>query len=216
MCQMLELYTPNYEVLNAKDRITIDLLKDGQEFLEQFDINPNYLIDTVSVVYKYLRNNRKIPHNLFKFFIGAYYIILRHPFAFPAHESKEDFCKQFGLATSSLDYCVEKITETLNYIKIFDDMNFPYFIDPKRDISLNVIKNMVKTRVDEVMMRFLIYHQPINSQIITDQLVNKIIIEKKAFPEDLFKQLYELTLDLVEKEFEDYNEYVKLQNKYFF
>jgi len=213
---MLELYTPNYEVLNAKDRITIDLLKDGQEFLEQFDINSDYLIDTVSVVYKYLRNNRKIPHNLFKFFIGAYYIISRHPFAFPAHESKKDFCKQFGLPTSSLDYCVEKITETLNYIKIFDDMNFPYFIDPKRDISLNVIKNMVKTRVDKVMMRFLIYHQPVNSQIITDQLVNKIIIEQKAFPEDLFKQLYELTLDLVEKELEDYNEYVKLQNKYFF
>ena len=52
---MLELYTPNYEVKSTKERITIDLIKDGQEFLEQFDINNEFLIDTVSLVYKYQR-----------------------------------------------------------------------------------------------------------------------------------------------------------------
>ncbi len=213
---MLELYTPNYEVLDTKDRITIDLLKDGQEFLEQFDINPNFLLDTVSVVYKYLRNNGKIPQNLFKFFIGAYYIISRHPFAFPAHKSKKVFCQKFSLPISSLDYCVEKITGSLNYIKILDDRNFPYFIDPKRDISLNVIKNIVKSTMDKEMMQFLLYNHPINSQIITEHLINEIIFEQKAFPEEFFRQLYELTLNFVEKELENYNEYVKLQNKYFF
>ncbi|MCK4287479.1 MAG: hypothetical protein KAX18_14810, partial [Candidatus Lokiarchaeota archaeon] len=123
---MLELYTPEYEVINTKERVTIDLLKDGQDFLKQFEINSDYLLDTVSLVYKYLRNNRKIPHNLFKFFIAAYYIISRHPFSFPAHETKKDFCQKFGLPVSSLEYCVEKITNSLNYLKILDDMNFPY------------------------------------------------------------------------------------------
>ncbi len=212
---MLELYTPNYEVLNAKDRITIDLLKDGQKFLEQFDINPNYLIDTVSVVYKYLRNNRKIPHNLFKFFIGAYYIILRHPFAFPAHETKKIFCQKFNLSISSLDYCVEKITESLNYIKILDDKNFPYFIDQKRDICLNVIKKVVKAKVEKIMMNFLLYNQPVNSQILTEELVHDIIFDQKAFPEELFRQLFEIVFDLVENELDDYKKYVKLQSKYF-
>jgi len=64
---MLELYTPEYEVVNTKERVTIDLLKDGQDFLKQFEINSEYLLDTVSLVYKYLRNKRKIPHNLYKF-----------------------------------------------------------------------------------------------------------------------------------------------------
>ncbi|MFX1426309.1 MAG: hypothetical protein ACFFBE_07640, partial [Promethearchaeota archaeon] len=65
---MLELYTPDYEIINTKERITIDLLKDGQDFLEQFDVDTDLLLDTTSLVYKYLRNNGKIPHNLYKFF----------------------------------------------------------------------------------------------------------------------------------------------------
>jgi len=212
---MLELYTPNYEIINTKDRITIDLIKDGQEFLQQFDINKDYLLDTISVVYKYLRNNGKIPHNLFKFFIAAYYIISRHPFAFPAHETKKEFCQRFGLPVSSLDYCVEKITNALNYIKILDDMNFPYFIDPKRDISLNFIKNLIKSKVDKAMMSFLVWHRPINSQTLTEELVNEVIFEQKAFPEELFRQLFEIAFEYVENEFLDYNEYVKLQKKVF-
>ncbi|MFX1455423.1 MAG: hypothetical protein ACFFDB_08635 [Promethearchaeota archaeon] len=215
VCKMLELYTPKYEVLSTKERVTIDLLKDGQDFLEQFDIKPELLLDTVSLVYKYLRNNRKIPHNLYKFFIAAYYIISRHPFSFPAHESKKDFCNKFGIQVSSLEYCVEKITNSLNYLKILDDMNFPYFVDPKRDISLNVIKKLIKSKVDKAMMSFLLYHQSINSQIITEELVYEVIFEQKAFPEELFRQLYEIAFEFVEKEFLDYNQYVKMQQKFF-
>ena len=70
---MLELYTAQYEAINTKERITIDLIKDGQDFLQQFDINDEYLLDTISLVYKYLRTNGKIPHNLYKFFIAAYF-----------------------------------------------------------------------------------------------------------------------------------------------
>ncbi|MFX0037290.1 MAG: hypothetical protein ACFE9I_16840 [Candidatus Hermodarchaeota archaeon] len=212
---MLELYTLQYEVINTKDRITIDLIKDGQEFLQKFDINEAYLLDTVSLVYKYLRNNGKIPHNLYKFFIAAYYIISRHPFAFPMHETKKDFCEKFGLQISALDYCVEKIADTLNYIRILDDMNFPYFINPKRDISLNFIKNLIKSKVDKAMINFLIWHQPINSQILTEDLVNEIIFEQKAFPEELLRQLFEITLEYVEREFLEYNEYIKLQKRVF-
>ena len=212
---MLELYTPQYEEINTKERITIDLIKDGQEFLQQFDINTDYLLDTISVVYKYLRNNRKIPHNLFKFFVAAYYIISRHPFAFPVHETKKVFCHKFGLPVSSLDYCVEKIIDSLSYIKILDDMNFPYFIDPKRDISLNFIKNLIKSKVDKAMMNFLVMHQPINSQILTEELVNVVIFEQKAFPEELFRQLFEIAYEYVEREFLEYNEYIKLQKKVF-
>ncbi len=213
VCEMLELYTPEYEVTNTKERITIDLLKDGQDFLKQFEINENFLLDTVSLVYKYLRNNRKIPHNLFKFFIGAYYIISRHPFSFPAHETKKEYCQKFNLPVSSLEYCVEKITDSLNYIKILDDMNFPYFIDPKRDISLNVIKKLIKTKVDKAMMSFLLSHQSINAQILTEELVYEVIFEQKAFPEELLRQLYKIVFEYVEKEFLDYNEYIKLQKK---
>ncbi len=107
---MLELYTPNYEVINTKERITIDLIKDGQEFLHQFDINPDLLLDSISLVYKYLRSNGKIPHNVFKFFIAAYYIISRHPFAFPIHESKKSVLKYAFL--SSWTQIIDDIVET--------------------------------------------------------------------------------------------------------
>ncbi|MFX1400772.1 MAG: hypothetical protein ACFE8V_05950 [Promethearchaeota archaeon] len=215
MCKILELSYPQLETLNTKERITVDLIKDGQDYLKKFEINKDLLLDTVSLVYRYLRANRKIPHDLYKFFISAYYIISRHPFAFPAHEPKKEFCKKFNIQQSSLEYCVDKITTALDYIRILDDMNYPYYIDPKRDISLGIIKKMIKDKVDKCMMKFLLYHQAINSQILTEELICEIVFEQKAFPEELFRQLYEIVIVLVEKEFREYHEYVKLQRKYF-
>ena len=212
---MLELYPPEIEVINTKDRITIDLIKDGEDFLTQFDINKDFVLDTVSLVYRYLRVNSKIPHNLYKFFIAAYYIVTRHPFAFPAHESKKFFCKMFNLEISSLEYCVNKIISRFGYIKILDDMNFPYFIDPERDLSLEIIKNIVKSKIEAAMMKFLLYNKQVNSQILTEELVSDIVFEHKAFPEELFRQLYNIVSNLVEEEFTDHNEYVMLQQKYF-
>jgi hypothetical protein len=46
-------------------------------------------------------------------------------------------------------------------------------------------------------------------------LVSDIVFEHKAFPEELFRQLYDIVSDLVEEEFSDHNEYVMLQQKYF-
>ena len=212
---MLELYTPEFEVLNTKDRISIDLIKDGEDFLTKFDINKDFVLDTVSLVYRYLRVNSKIPHNLYKFFIAAYYIVTRHPFAFPAHESKKVFCKTFNLEISSLEYCVNKIISRFGYVKILDDMNFPYFIDPERDLSLEIIKNIVKSKIDAAMMKFLLYNKQVNSQILTEELVCDIVFEHKAFPEELFRQLYDIVFSRVEREFTDHNEYVMLQQKYF-
>ena len=212
---MLELYTPEIKVINTKDRITIDLIKDGEDFLTQFDIDKNFVLDTVSLVYRYLRANSKIPHNLYKFFIAGYYIVTRHPFAFPAHESKKSFCKKFNLEIGSLEYCVNKIISRFGYIKILDDMNFPYFLDPERDLSLEIIKNIVKSKIDVAMMKFLLYNKAVNSQILTEELVCDIIFEHKAFPEELFRQLYDIVFNLVEEEFTDHNEYVMLQQKYF-
>jgi len=212
---MLELYSPNFESLNTKERVTMDLIKQGKEFLEQFDINQDLMLDTYSLIYRYLRKRDTIPHNLYKFFIAAYYIVSRHPFAFPVHQSKMEFSKQFNLAVSSLEYSVKKLITTFNYIRILDDMNFPYFIDPKRDLSLNVIRSIIKNKVDKAMMRFLLYNEPINSQILTEELVCDILFEHKAFPEELMRQLYDIVFELVENEFQDYNEYVALQQKYF-
>ncbi len=212
---MLELYPTNYEILNTKDRITVDLIKDGEEFLRQFDINQDFILDTVSLIYRYLRIKGKIPHNLYKFYIAAYYIVTRHPFAFPAHESKKDFCKKFNLQISSLEYCVDRFVSIFGYIKILDDMNFPYFIDPERDLSLEIIKNIVKSKIEAAMMKFLLYNKPINSQILTEELVSDIVFEHKAFPEELFRQLYDIISILIEEEFTDHNEYVMLQQKYF-
>ncbi|GAH52797.1 unnamed protein product [marine sediment metagenome] len=152
---------------------------------------------------------------MYKFYIAAYYIVTRHPFAFSAHETKKDFCKRFSLQISSLEYCVDKIISLFGYIKFLDDMNFPYFIDPERDLSLEIIKNIVKSKIEAAMIKFLLYNRPINSQILTEGLVSDIVFEHKAFPEELFRQLYDIVSSLVEEEFTDHNEYVMLQQKYF-
>jgi len=212
---MLEIPIVSLDELNTKDRITIDLIKDGEQYLNQFNVNQEILLEAVSIVYKYLRVVKKIPHDLYKFFVASYYIIERHPYCFPVHESKKDFCKRFGIQESSLNYSVEKIVKSLQYVKIQDDLNFPYFIDPKSDICFNLIKNIVNKKVKKAMMRFLLYDKPINAQILTEELVEDIIYNHEIFPEELFRQLYWMVFDLVDDQLEEYNEYVALQKRFF-
>ena len=212
---MLELLDVKKEKLNTKNQIIIDLLKDGQEFLEEFDISYEIIMDTVSLLYRFLSNSDKIPHNLYKFFIAAYYIISRHPQAFPAHDSKKKFCRKFGIQPNSLEYSVEKLICKLNIVKILDDKNYPYFLDLKSDIGFKLAKNIVKQEVDKAMMCFLLNHQPLNSQILCEDLITKLVFEMNIFPEELFRQFYEIIFDLVENYLQDYYEYVELQQKFF-
>ncbi|MBD3213566.1 MAG: hypothetical protein GF311_13240 [Candidatus Lokiarchaeota archaeon] len=212
---MLELISYNQEVINTKDRVTIDLIKQGEVFIRQFDVNENLIVDTASIIYKYIRNAGKIPQNIFKYFIAAYYIISRHPMAFPAHQPKNEFCAEFGMKVSSLDYCVDKITSQLNYVRILDDMNYPYYLDPDRDIGYKLLKNIIQSTVEEKMMDFMLYHQPLNPQILSEELVGKVIFEMELFPEEMFRQFYDLINSLVETQLKDYNQYIHLQEKYF-
>lgn len=211
---MLELINVNQEKLNTKNQIIIDLLKNGQEFLEEFDIDYEIIMDIASIIYRFLKVNRKIPHNLYKFFVAAYYIVSRHPQSFPAHESKKKFCKRFGIQPSALEYSVEKIVEELNLIKILDDKNYPYFIDLNSDIGFKLAKSIVKEEVKMAMMDFLLNHQPINSQILAEDLITKLVFEMKIFPEELFRQFYEIIFEVVEHYLQDYYEYVELQQTY--
>lgn len=212
---MMELINVNQEVLNTKDKVKIDLIKDGQEFLEDFQINHEFLLRSVSIIYRYLSINQKIPQNLFKFFIGAYYIVERHPRAFPVHDSKKKFCRMFGIQQSSLEYCVDKIIGALDMIKILDDKNFPYFIDRKSDVAFKLTKSIVKCEVDKASMNFMLYHQPLNSQILTEKIITEIMFEMKIFPEELFRQFYDIILEMVDNLLIDHNQYVKMQEKYF-
>ncbi len=212
---MMELINVNQEVLNTKDKVKIELIKDGQEFLEDFQINHEFLLRSVSIIYRYLSINQKIPNNLFKFFLAAYYIVTRHPRAFPVHDSKKNFCRMFQIQQSSLEYCVDKIVGVLDMIKILDDKNFPYFIDRKSDIAFKLAKSIVKFEVEKASMNFMLYHQPINSQILTESIITELIFEMKIFPEELFRQFYDIILERVDNLLVDYNQYVKMQEKYF-
>jgi len=212
---MLELINIKQDNLNTKDQIIIDFLKEGLEFLEEFDINYEIIMDSVSIIYRFLKNNDKIPHNLYKFFIAAYYIVSRHPQAFPAHESKKKFCKKFGIQPGSLDYSVEKLTYELNFVKILDDKNYPYYMDLKSDIGFKLAKSIVKQEVDKAMMNFLLNHQPIYPQILCEELITKLVFEMNVFPEELFRQFYEIIFELIEKYLKDYYEYIELQQNYF-
>ncbi|MBN1214503.1 MAG: hypothetical protein JXA99_03580 [Candidatus Lokiarchaeota archaeon] len=211
---MLELVSYNNQIPDTRTKITIDLLKEGIDFLSQFNINKNLISDTMSIINNFLKKKDKIPHNIFKFFIAAYYIISRHPMAFPVHESKKDFCQQFSIKQASLDYSVDKILNILKYIKIQDDMNYPYFLNPKKDIGFNLLKSIVKAEVERNMMNFYQYNYLINTQILSEELISKIIFEMKLFPEELFRQFYHIIFEMVNEELKEYNKIVHLQQKY--
>ena len=64
-------------------------------------------------------------------------------------------------------------------------------------------------------MNFLINHQPINAQILSEELITKLVFEMNVFPEELFRQFYEIIFELVENYLKVYYEYVELQKIHF-
>ena len=64
-------------------------------------------------------------------------------------------------------------------------------------------------------MNFMLYHQPLNSQILTESIITEIMFEMKIFPEELFRQFYDIILEMVDNLLIDHNQYVKMQEKYF-
>lgn len=212
---MLELVPYYDKILDSKDRVDIELLNQGKEFIEQFDINHELIVETISIIYHYLQKVHKVPQNIFKFFIAGYYITSRHPVTFPHPDSKKEFCEKFGIKKSSLEYSVDKLISALNYVKILDDINRPYFFNPEKDIAYKLLQSIVKSEVDDAMMNFMLYHQPVNSQILSETLTNKTIFEMGLFPEELFRQFYELIFESVEAHLQEYFHYVQLQKKYF-
>lgn len=215
LSKMLELINQDQDVLNTKARITIDLIKDGQEFLMNFNINHEFLNKSVSIVYRYLRTCGKIPHNTYKFFIAAYYIVSRHYSAFPVHESKKKFCNKFGIQESSLDYCVERINGVLGYKRILDDNSHPYYFNPKHDIGYNHLKSVTKERVRHALMSFYLEDRPINPRILSEELVDDIIRKSQCFPDELFRQFYSLILEIIEERLNKSDTYIKLQKRIF-
>ncbi|MBD3255800.1 MAG: hypothetical protein GF383_11955 [Candidatus Lokiarchaeota archaeon] len=211
---MLELMHVDQEVLQTKDRVTIDLIDGGRKFLEQFEVNHECLIDTISIVYQFLQVSGKIPHNFYKFVIAAYYINLRHPKAFPAHEPKKKFCRKFGIKESALDYSVNKITSALSCIRILDDKNYPYYICPRIDLGFKSIKNIVQDQVEKAMMNFMFFCQPIDAQILSEELTSTLVFQLRMFPEELFRQFYDIISKLVEEELSDFREYKRMRDKY--
>lgn len=201
------------ELLNTKERIIVEIIKKGQDHLEDLGIPRKIAVFASSIVFRYLQSG-KIPRNFINYFAGALYIAQRHPLSFPFHKKKSKFCTLYNIEEPALDYCVSEIIKKLGFIKFYDDKNYPYFLDPQ-DLGYRLVKSLVERECQESLMNFFNYHQSINAQIVSEKLTTAAIFEMKIFPEEMLRQIYEIVLNLVSQELTEYSEYVKLQQKYF-
>ncbi len=215
---MVEILQRNENFYTTKESVLVELMKEGHDFLELFDIDAVLKRETISLLYQFFKRCENFPHNAFKFFIAGYYIIERHPKAFPVHDSKEEFCRRFGIKVSALDYSVRRIEDVLHLTRILDDKNYPYYFDPRRDICFLLVKQIAVRKVDAAMMDFLVKSELVNSHALAEELVNEVIFERKLYPEELFRQFFEIFQDIIVHllgRYEEYNEYIKLQERYF-
>ena len=207
------MYGHLLELINTKERIIIDIIKEGQSYLEDLGIPRKIAVYATSIVFRYLQFG-KIPQNFMNYFVSALYIAQRHPLAFPLHQKKSKFCNLYPIQESSLEYCVTDIVRKLSFTKIYDDKNYPYFLDPL-DIGYKLLKNLVERECQEALVNFFNYHQSINAQILSEKLTTISVLDMNIYPEELMRQIYEVIFKLVSNELKEYNNYVKLQQKYF-
>jgi hypothetical protein len=82
------------------------------------------------------------------------------------------------------------------------------------DIGFKLANDVIKSEVDKAMMKFLLYSQPVNSQILAEEMTTKLVFEMKIFPEELFRQFYDIIYESIEEYLKEYYEYLDLQQLY--
>jgi len=172
-------------------------VREAYKFYKDNDVKEAYNFYAIDIIIRYLiKLGSSWPRERNVLYIAALYIADRHPFSYPNPTSRYEFAKRFQIKSSSINWYVNRITEELNFFKLFDSHSRPYFIDSSGLIHVITI-SISQTRVNEYFIRQIALNEPIEENIIADDIIAQLVDKLRLIPPIFRRELHRLVLSLI-------------------
>ena len=181
-------------------------VKEAYKFYKENKVKQTYTFYAIDIIIRYLiKLGSSWPRERNVLYIAALYIADRHPFSHPNPTSRYEFAKRFHIKTSSINWYVTRITQELNFFKLFDSHSRPYFIDSSGIIHV-LSASISRSQVNKYFIRHVALEEPIEKNIIVDDIVSQIIDKLKLVPLIFRRELRRLIFSFIEEVLQDYSE----------
>lgn len=174
-------------------------VKEAYQFYIKNDVKEAYNFYAIDIIIRYLiRLGSSWPRERNVLYIAALYVADRHPFSYPNPTSRYEFAKRFQIKTSSINWYVNRITDELKFFKLFDSHSRPYFIDSSGLIHV-ITASISQTRVNEYFIRQVALDEPIEENIIADDIIAQLVDKLRLIPPIFRRELRRLVLSFIDE-----------------
>ncbi|NVM52786.1 MAG: hypothetical protein HWN66_03715 [Candidatus Helarchaeota archaeon] len=175
-------------------------VREAYKFYKDHGVKKTYAFYAIDLIIRYLiKLGSSWPRERNVLYIAALYIASRHPFSHPNPTSRLEFAKRFQIKTSSINWYVTRITNELEFFKVYDSHSRPYFIDSSGIIHV-LTASISRTRVNEHFIRQVALDEPIEINIIADEIVAQLVDKLRLIPSIFKRELRRLILSFIERE----------------
>ncbi|MFX1296336.1 MAG: hypothetical protein ACFFD2_15975 [Promethearchaeota archaeon] len=181
-------------------------VKEAYKFYKNNKVKQTYTFYAIDIIIRYLiKLGSSWPRERNVLYIAALYIANRHPFSHPNHTSRYEFAKRFHIKTSSINWYVTRITQELNFFKLYDSHSRPYFIDSYGIIHV-LSASISKSKVNEYFISHVALNEPIEKNIIVDDITAQLVDKLHLIPPIFRRELRRLIFSFIEEVLQDYDE----------
>ncbi|MHA1733764.1 MAG: hypothetical protein ACTSU5_17595 [Promethearchaeota archaeon] len=189
-----------------------DFIRRAVDYLEGKGVPEHFLSYVSTILARFLRY---IPHPPApeSCAVAALYIATRHPISFPNNSTREHYAKKFEVKSSSVEWSLARIIETLGFITVRDDRHYPYFVDPE-GLAFSIINSLAKTKALESLTSELT-GTPADIEGIVDSVLTNALDQMNVIPREFRGDLQRVVEELVSKTRRDYEALVGVARQVF-
>ena len=194
------------QVLNTiilNDEYIRNIIKEANKIYKNFNLDIDIIPVALDIIIRYIKKTiPSEPREKNVLYLAAYYIVKRHPFAYPSYITRESFSIPFDIKTTSLDWYVNRILSDLNFIRIHDSQMKPYFID-RASLIFTVTHSIARSQLSEFLINAVINKKMHDVNIIVDDIVAILLDRLKILPEIFRRSVRTIVMDMTRAEIKD-------------
>lgn len=189
-----------FNVMTLNDKYIRKIIYEANHLYSKYDLDKNIIPIALDISIRYIKNSiPSEPREKDVLYCAAYFIAIRHPFSHPSYVTRDGFADQFNIKTTSLDWYVNRILTELDFIRIHDLNQLPYFVD-RNSLIHTVTISIIHSNLSESLLNAILYKKMPDVNIIVDNIIGILVDRLKILPDVFKRSLRSLVLDTIRGE----------------
>ena len=189
-----------FNVITLNDKYIRKIIYEANHLYSKHDLDKNIIPIALDISIRFIKNSiPSEPREKNVLYCAAYFIAIRHPFSQPSYVTRDGFADQFNIKTTSLDWYINRILTELDFIRIHDLNQLPYFID-KTSLIHTVTISIIHSNLSESLINAVLNKKIPDVNILVDKIIGILIDRLKILPEVFKRSLRGLVLDTIRSE----------------